>query len=277
VAAAVLVVGGWLALRPARSASTATVPAEAPPVTPAVAETVAALAPTVEVVTVEAPRDAGPPEPEVLEVRDAFVGPEPARTAPRIVRASPDDRALDVLEGAVVDFDVRASNGNTGDRLAHAWFLDGQRVSRRQRWRFNAPYGAAGATHTVEVEVADGRGARTPRLAWTVEVVPRMSEANVIDWLGRLAAAVERKDIATLRLYGLMTDDAEGEALRKRVSRHKAARVSVENETIETDGRYARVTFDLAELDDRGERLAARSESYELEKQPTGFIALRRR
>jgi hypothetical protein len=279
LAAAVLVVGGWLALRPARSASTATVRAEAPAVAPAVAvaELADASPPSVQVVAVEAPRDAVPTEPAPPEERGGLVGPQPARTAPRIVSALPDDRVLGVLEGALVDFGVRATNGDTGDRLAHAWFLDGQRVGRRSRWRFRAPYGAAGTTHTVEVEVADGAGVKTPRVAWSLEVIPRMSEANVVDWLGRLAAAVERKDIATLRLYGLVTDDAEGEALRKRVSRHKAARVSVGNEAIETDGRYARVSFDLAELDERGELLGTHREAYELEKQSTGFIALRRR
>jgi hypothetical protein len=282
VAAAVIVMSGWLVLRPAGSApagsnaATAAV-AGASGSAPAVAEAVAALPPSIEVVPVEVPRDPDPASSSALEESGGFVGPGPLRVTPRIVSVRPDAGALDVPEGALVEFGIRATNGDTGERLTHAWFLDGQRVGRRASWRFSAPYGGAGSTHTVEVEVADATGARSPRLSWAVQVVPRMSEANVHDWLARLAAAVERKDIATLRLYGLVSDDAEGEAFRKQVSRHKATRVSIDNESIATDGRYAHVTFDLAELDEDGTRLATHGASFELEKHPTGFVGLRAR
>lgn len=279
-AAVFLLVGGWLVLRPAGIApavsgsTTALAHGEVPTGEPAVA----APAPSAVVATNEPLPDASPAEPPPLpEESSVFGPPPPVRIAPRIASSRPSGATVDVLEGAFVDFDVRATNGNGGDGMAYAWFLDSRPVSRRPGWRFSAPYGAAGTAHTVEVQVADAAGVKGPRVAWTVEVVPRMSEANVLDWLGRLTAALERKDVATLRLYGLVTDDAEGEALRKRVSRQKAARVSVGNESIETDGRYARVSFDLAEFDQRGQLLATRGESYELEKQATGFVGVRSR
>jgi hypothetical protein len=280
-AAVVLLAGGWLALRTARVAPAASVSTaalvydEVPTREPAVAAPVRS---EMGAVSSDLPADADVGETPLPPSGESLVlgPPPPARRPPRIVTSHPGPGAVDVLEGAIVDFDVRATNG-VDEGMTYAWFLDERQVGRRPRWRFSAPYGTAGAAHTVEVQVADATGAMGPRVAWSVEVLPRMSNANVLDWVGRLTAALERKDVATLRLYGLVTDDAAGEALAKRVSRQKTARVSVANESIELDGRYARVTLDLAEFDERGTLLATWGESYDLEKHPTGFVALRTR
>ena len=284
-ALALVLVGGWLVLRPAGGIPTASTVTAAladapePSVEAAVADPVVAPPLVLAVATSEPPTDAAvEASPPALPEDGDFVGPPaPVRLPPQIISSRPSGERVDAFEGAAVDFTVRASNGLPGDRMAYTWFLDGRKVGRREAWRFSAPYGAAGTAHTVEVQVADATGAKGPRVAWTVDVVPRMSEANVLDWLGRLTAALERKDVATLRLYGLVTDDADGEAFRNRVSRQKAARVVVENETVVTEGRYARVRFDLAEFDEEGTRIATRDESFELEKDATGFIALRTR
>ena len=44
-----------------------------------------------------------------------------------------------------------------------------------------------------------------------------------------------------------------------------------------TGGRYATVTAIRAELDARGAVVSSARETYELEKQPNGFVGLRRR
>ena len=123
--------------------------------------------------------------------------------------------------------------------------------------------------------MSDGVGQQAPRLTWRVEVRPRMTEVNVRDWLARLAGAWERKDVATLRLYGVVTTDAEATALRKRLGQSDRYRVSIANESIRTQGQHATVAFDRTELDGRGRTVSSRRESYELEKRPDGFIGLR--
>jgi len=200
----------------------------------------------------------------------------PADVAPEIVGYQPRRRdPLGVTEGAAVDFSVRATDKDPSDPLTYAWFLDGRRVSQRPSWRFVPPPASVGSTHTVEARVSDGVGQRAPRLTWRVEVSPRMTEVNVRDWLGRLAGAWERKDVATLRIYGIVTTDAEASALRKRLAEADRYRVSIANESIRTQGKYATVAFDRTELDARGRTIASRRESYELEKQANGFIGLR--
>jgi hypothetical protein len=159
--------------------------------------------------------------------------------------------------------------------LAYDWFLDGRRVGRRQAWRFMAPPAATGTVHRVEVRVSRDGAAKTARMSWRVEVSPRMTELNVHDWLDRLAGAWERKDVATLRLFGIVQGDAETEALRTRLSRYRGYRVAIANETIRTHGSRATVSFDLTELEGRGKTITSRRESYVLAKQPSGFIGLR--
>jgi hypothetical protein len=221
----------------------------------------------------------GVPVPEADELPgkpDASKLCPPPDVAPRIVSYLPRRRdPLGVTEGAAVDFSVRATDQDPNDPVTYTWLLDGRKVSQRPGWRFVAPLLATAATHTVEVRVSDSAGLQAPRLAWRIEVSPRMSDVNVRDWLGRLAGAWERKDVATLRLYGVVTTDGEADALRKRLAHADVSRVSIANETIRTQGKYATVAFDRTELDRRGRVVSSRRESYELEKQPNGFIGLR--
>ena len=222
-------------------------------------------------------RDGVPvPEADELGKLDASKLCPPPDVAPRIVSYLPRRRdPLSVTEGAAVDFSVRATDQDLNDPVTYTWMLDGRKVSHRPGWRFVAPLVATAATHTVEVRVSDSAGLQAPRLAWRIEVSPRMSDVNVRDWLARLAGAWERKDVSTLRLYGIVTTDAEADALRKRLAHSDGSRVSIANETIRTQGKYATVAFDHTELDRRGRVVSSRRESYELEKQPNGFIGLR--
>ena len=51
--------------------------------------------------------------------------------------------------------------------------------------------------------------------------------------------------------------------------------MSIANDAIRTHGNHATVAFDRTEVDKRGRVVSSRRESYELEKQPNGFIHLR--
>ena len=200
----------------------------------------------------------------------------PPNTAPQIVGYQPRRRdGLSVMEGGPVDFSVRATDQDLNETVSYAWFLDGRRVSQRPSWRFVAPLAGLATSHTVEARASDGGGLQAPRLTWHVEVTPRMTDVNVRDWLGRLAGAWERRDVSTLRLYGVVTSDAEASALRKRLAHADGGRVMIGNETIRLQGRFARVAVNRTELDRHGRVLASQRESYELEKQPNGFIGLR--
>jgi len=198
--------------------------------------------------------------------------------APRIVSRWPRARnAIRVTEGAALDFGVRAAGEDPDAGLAYVWLVDGRRVGRRGRWRFVAPPAATATTHTVEVQVSDGAGLKAPRVSWTVGVTPRMREVDVRDWLDRLASAWERRDLSTLRLYGIVADEKEAEAIRKRLPRGKDHHVAIGVETIRTRAQYAAVAFERAEFDARGKLVSSARESYELEKQASGFVALRAR
>jgi len=209
----------------------------------------------------------------------ASAKPEPVpHVAPRIVSHSPRRRdALRVTEGTALDFDVRASAEDPDAALAYAWFVDGRRVGRQRRFRFVTPPAATATTHAVEVEVSDDAGLKAPRLSWTVDVAPRMREVDVRGWLERLASAWERRDLATLQLYRIVNSDEEANAIRKRLPRAKDHQVSIGVETIRTRAQYATVAFALAEFDARGKLVSSQRESYELEKQASGFVGLRAR
>ena len=97
------------------------------------------------------------------------------------------------------------------------------------------------------------------------------------DWLDRLASAWERGDLWTLRLYRIVNSDEEVTAIRKRLPRGKDHQVSIGVETIRTKAQYATVAFALAESDARGKLVSSQRASYELEKQPNGFVGLRAR
>ena len=140
-----------------------------------------------------------------------------------------------------------------------------------------APPAATAATHAVQVQVSDGAGSSAPRVSWTVGVTPRMREADVREWLDRLASAWERGDVWTLRLYRIVNSDEEVNAIRKRLPRGKDHQVSIGVETIRTRAQYATVAFALTEFDARGRLVSSQRESYELEKQASGFVGLRAR
>ena len=290
--AAVLVALGWPLVRAVVRAAPhrATMPeAAAVAAVPAAAEQ--SVPPPVLVAEAGAP---APGEPEVpAETALASAAPQdgspaavggsaatgirpPPNTAPQIVGYQPRRRdGLSVMEGGPVDFSVRATDQDLNETVSYAWFLDGRRVSQRPSWRFVAPLAGLATSHTVEARASDGGGLQAPRLTWHVEVTPRMTDVNVRDWLGRLAGAWERRDVSTLRLYGVVTSDAEASALRKRLVHADGGRVMIGNETIRLQGRFARVAVNRTELDRHGRVLASQRESYELEKQPNGFIGLR--
>src|SRR5438552_5759905 len=290
--AAVLVALGWPLVRAVVRAAPhrATMPeAAAVAAVPAAAEQ--SVPPPVLVAEAAAP---APGEPEVpAETALASAAPQdgspaavggsaatgirpPPNTAPQIVGYQPRRRdGLSVMEGGPVDFSVRATDQDLNETVSYAWFLDGRRVSQRPSWRFVAPLAGLATSHTVEARASDGGGLQAPRLTWHVEVTPRMTDVNVRDWLGRLAGAWERRDVSTLRLYGVVTSDAEANALRKRLAHADGGRVMIGNETIRLQGRFARVAVNRTELDRHGRVLASQRESYELEKQPNGFIGLR--
>src|SRR5206468_10760454 len=85
------------------------------------------------------PQEAGQTDAAARET-PAVAEPEPVpHVAPRIVSRWPRRRdALRVTEGAALDFGVRAASEKRDARLAYAWFGDGRRVGRRERWRFLA-------------------------------------------------------------------------------------------------------------------------------------------
>ena len=293
--AAVLVALGWPLVRavvraaPHRATMPEAAAAAAVAAVPAAAEQ--SVPPPVLVAEAAAP---APGEPEVpAETALASAAPQdgspaavggsaatgirpPPNTAPQIVGYQPRRRdGLSVMEGGPVDFSVRATDQDLNETVSYAWFLDGRRVSQRPSWRFVAPLAGLATSHTVEARASDGGGLQAPRLTWHVEVTPRMTDVNVRDWLGRLAGAWERRDVSTLRLYGVVTSDAEASALRKRLAYADGGRVMIGNETIRLQGRFARVAVNRTELDRHGRVLASQRESYELEKQPNGFIGLR--
>jgi hypothetical protein len=243
--------------RPAAVVAPQPEPEPPPPEEPVVAEP-ASVEPVPEV----APPVAAVPPEEPAPV--AAPAPPALNAAPRIVSRRPRADRVDVTEGAAVDFDVRATD-DPGDRLRYTWLLDGRPVARAPRWRFVAPSAASGTEHAVQVHVSDAAGLAAAPVAWTVTVAPRMTEADVSGWLERLAAAWERHDVATLRLYGL--DDAD--VVRR------GQRVSIVNERIRTEGPYATVAFDRAVRDPDGKIVTTGRASYELAKQPSGFVALR--
>jgi hypothetical protein len=170
---------------------------------------------------------------------------------------------------------VRGTDPNPDDRVSYRWYVDGREVSRAASFRFKAAP-PPGATRRVEVELADAAGLKAPRVGWTIEVTPKMTETDARDWVGRLRAAWERKDVATLRLYGIVASDGDAEAQRRRMRGYREFRVATSNESVRVNGKYATVSFDRTELD--GERALASSRlSYELEKHANGLVTVRGR
>jgi len=207
------------------------------------------------------------------------VAPEPAHAVPvacaplRIVSQTPrTDGPIRALEGDTLRFAVAARDAKD-ERVTTTWLVDGRRVRTGSAFRWTVPPGATATAHAVEARVSDG--SQTARTSWTVDVRPRMSDTNVREWLARLTAAWDRKDVATLRLFGIVRTDAEAETITRRFSRWGGYRIALVNPTIHTEGAYATVSFDEMELDGRNRLLSSHRAQYTLEKQPTGFVALR--
>jgi hypothetical protein len=196
--------------------------------------------------------------------------------APRIVSTQPVRGAtLSLSEGSSFDFSARATDADPDDQLQYVWLLGGREVSRRERWRFEVPSQESARTHTVELRVTDAAGAEAPRLAWSIRVTPRMSDTDVHTWLRRYEAAWEDKDVATLRSFGAVHDDAAASELARWLRRQKGYRVAIDDPDIRINGSRARVAFDRADFDEDGRILASKRESFELEKQPDGSVTAR--
>jgi serine/threonine-protein kinase len=231
-------------------------------------------------------RPTTPGEAEVrVTVRDAAGASAPPRAwkvtvtkpvpnrAPRVVSQKPPAGELAVATGDTVVLSVRGTDPNPDDQVSYRWYVDGREASRAASFRFKAAP-PLGATRRVEVELADAAGLKAPRVGWTIQVTPKMTETDARDWVGRLRAAWERKDVATLRLYGIVTSDGDAEAQRRRMRGYREFRVAIGNESVRVKGKYATVSFDRTELD--GERALASSRlSYELEKHANGLVTVR--
>ena len=87
--------------------------------------------------------------------------------APQIQMASPPPGQVKVDAEGAQRFVIEASDLDRDDRLAIAWFLDGQKVAEAKQWDFHAS--ASEETHQVTVEVADAEGLKA-QLAWNIAV-----------------------------------------------------------------------------------------------------------
>jgi hypothetical protein len=195
---------------------------------------------------------------------------------PRLVtQTPPGDRPLRVAVGEAIEFRLQARDPNPGDRLAYRWLVDGREVSRQVRFRYVAAE-LSDATHTIEAEVADQARAKMPPARWIVQVTPKLRQVEATDWVERLRAAWERKDVSTLRLYGVVTGDAEANAARRHLRQYDAYRVQVSEVSAKVDGPYATVSFTRTDSA-AGKVLATTRETHELEKHANGSVTLKGR
>jgi hypothetical protein len=101
---------------------------------------------------------------------------------PEIHAHVPSGGKVSVGAGETLDFSVRAKDPDTDDRLAYAWYLDGDPVGHASRWAFKAPSAVEGRkVFQVEAEVSDQAGLRPERVRWSVEVTaapPRIVESE---------------------------------------------------------------------------------------------------
>jgi len=199
-----------------------------------------------------------------------------ANAPPRLMsQTPPGDRALRLGLGDAVDFRVQVRDPNPDDRLAYRWLVDGREVGRQARFRFVAPE-PIDATHTIEAEVTDQARAKAAPARWTVEVTPKLRPVEATDWVERLRAAWERKDISTLRLYGVVAGDADANDTRRRLARYEAYRVQFTDVSARVDGPYATVSYTRTDSAG-GKTVATARETYELEKHANGSVSLRGR
>jgi serine/threonine-protein kinase len=210
-----------------------------------------------------------------LEVAGRTPSQPGKNTPPRVARKVPAAPSISVADGSTVEFTVRASDADPDDRLTYAWQVDGRATARTPTLRWTAPPPADGGVHTIAVQVADRGGLTAPAVAWMVSVTPRMTDVDVRGWLTRYQGAWERKDTATLRLFGVVTNDAQSAALEKTLARYEGYKVALSGATIRTTGAQATVSFDRTETGSGGKTLAKTHESLELEKHPSGLITIR--
>jgi hypothetical protein len=211
-------------------------------------------------------------EPVVWQVS---VRPEPNAPPKLLAQVPPRDRALRLAVGDAVELRLQVRDPNPGDRLTYRWLVDGREVSQQARFRFVAGE-PVDATHTIEAEVADQARAKAAPASWTVQVTPKLRQVEAIEWVERLRAAWERKDVATLRLYGVVADEAEADATRRRLRRYDAYHVQVSELGAKVDGPYATVSFTRTDSA-AGKIVATTRETHELEKHANGSVTLRGR
>ena len=193
---------------------------------------------------------------------------------PRVARRLPAAPSISVADGSTVEFSVRASDTDADDHLSYLWQVDGRPSLRTPTLRWTAPPPGDGGVHTISVQVADRAGLAAPAVAWMVSVTPRITDVDVRGWLTRYQGAWERKDIPTLRLFGVVASDAEASALQKTLGRYDAYKVALSGAVIRATGAQATVSFDRTETDG-GKAVAQTHESLELEKHPSGLITIR--
>jgi len=264
------------------AAASVKMPAPAPAPAEAARPAEVAPAPVVSVVMERPVRRLPSVEENAEQTERAPVAPSPSRlsrnTPPNVQSSRPPRGELvSVMAGKSLEFSATAVDADADDAVGYEWFFDGRKVSERQSWRFVASRAVAARVHHIELQVSDSTGLKAPRLSWDVQVVTPMTEENVRDWLARLGTAFERNDITTLRLYGMVRTDAEAESMRARLAAYKGARVAIGNELIKLNGHFANVGIDMAWLGKGGTILAAGRQTYELEKQAGGLVALRTR
>jgi hypothetical protein len=195
---------------------------------------------------------------------------------PKVVSRTPSgDQPLRLAVGDAIDLRVQVRDPNPDDRLAYRWLVDGREAGRQARLRFVAPE-PVDAPHTIEVEVSDQARANAPVVRWTVHVTPKLRQVEAVDWVERLRAAWERKDVPTLRLYGVVAGEAEASATRRRLARYDAYRVQVSEVSAKVDGPYATVSFTRTDSGD-GKVVSTTRETHELEKHANGSVTLKGR
>jgi serine/threonine protein kinase len=200
---------------------------------------------------------------------------QPVKNAPpRIARKLPAAPSISIADGGTVEFSVRAFDVDPDDRLTFTWQVDGRPTAHSPTLRWTAPPPGDGGVHTVAVQVADHAGLTAPTVAWTVTVTPRITDVDVRGWLQRYQGAWERKDIPTLRLFGIVAGDAQASALQKTLNRYDAYKVALSGAVIRATGAQATVSFDRTETDG-GKTIAQTHESLELEKHASGLITIR--
>jgi len=201
------------------------------------------------------------------------VGP-PRPRPPQITAQTPRaDGPLHVAEDDTIELRVRVHDPDGDERLAYRWLVDGREAGGTPTFRLRAE-GAPGTRRTIEARVRDRDGLEAAPVRWKVEITPKLRQAEALAWVDRFKGAWERRDLATFRLYGVVGNDREAEALRERLARQRSYRVQFSQARARVAGRYGSVSFVRRELD--GTRVVSTvAETFQLEKHPSGLVTLR--